>query len=119
MADLTHGRWARMPAGESGFEGFCDLADLLSSFEKGAADDSDITKGEEAEVDGQPAIELITVEKDAEDPTISWVSTADEGHYVLRMERTGENAGTVTMSDFNEPVSVTAPTGDDNVVGLG
>jgi hypothetical protein len=106
-------RWAKLPPGTSGFANVCDLDGFLGGFDVTESADVELTKGEQGEVDGQPAIELLTQE---DEPTSVWVSTGDD-HYVLKLERAGDDPLKVTLSDFDEPVEVTAPS-EDQVVDL-
>ncbi len=115
VASLLGDRWALMPSGEGGFESVCDLDNLLAGFD--ATDDAarEVTRGAEDEVEGQPAVELVA-EADGGTSRI-WVASGGERHYILRLERDGEDAGRITLSDFDEPVEVTAPD-EDQVVDL-
>ena len=109
-------RWAKQ-AGTGGFGSFCDLDSLLSSFEDDEGSDAeeakDPTVGDVVEYDGQQALQLVT-EQDSGTTTV-WVA-AEGAHYILRMENVGETEpGTITMTDFNEPLEVEAPAEDDYI----
>lgn len=113
MEEMVGDRWAMLPAGEGGFESFCDLDALLEEFDTSDASETTVEKGEEGEFDSQPAIQLTSDEDGG--TTIIWVATSGEDHYILSMERSGDEAGTITMSDFNVPVEVTEPAEEDVV----
>ncbi len=117
IRDLVGDKWAKMPSGTTTFDSFCDLDGLLSEFAD-TKGDKPVSKGQTGEVDGEPAIELIT----EEDPgtTHVWVSTSDKGHYILKIEREGggKDKGVITLGAFNDPLDLTAP-GQDEVVDLG
>lgn len=108
-------KWAKLPAGEEGFSSICDLDELL----KDLGDDKDekkATKGDTSEVDGTEAIEII--QKDGDETTTTWVATEGE-HYILKMEKKGgDESGSFTFSEFDEPVEVKEPAPAD-VVDLG
>lgn len=115
MQEMLGDRWAKLPAGQGGFESFCDLDSLLADF--GTEDDGSttVTKGDEGEVDGQPALQLVT-DEDGGSTTV-WVATSGEDHYILSIERSGEQSGSITLSGFNEPVEATEPS-DAEVMDL-
>ena len=78
-----------------------------------AEEAKDPTVGDVVEYDGQQALQLVT-EQDSGTTTV-WVA-AEGAHYILRMENVGETEpGTITMTDFNEPLEVEAPAEDDYI----
>lgn len=110
MEEMVGDRWAKMPAGAGGFESFCDLDTLLEDFDVDSTDTT-IVKGEEGEVDGVPALQLTSDEDGG--TTTMWVASSGDDHFILKIERSGDEAGDITMTDFNEPVEVTEPSEDD------
>ena len=49
-------------------------------------------------------------------PVTAWVR-AEGKHYIVKLERTGDESGTVEFSDYDEPVETEAPA-EDEVVDL-
>lgn len=85
----------------------CDLQDLLEEVD--TADD--VEKGEETEVDGEDAIELIS-KKDGETTTVSVATGGD--HYMLKVvTEGGDEPGTMLLTDHDEDVQTERP---DNVI---
>ncbi|WP_217242397.1 hypothetical protein [Streptomyces sp. AC555_RSS877] len=108
--ELLAGKWTRMSAkGQDAQDiaSFCDLATVLGDAEDGR---SDATRGKTTTVDGAPAIVLR--EKDGKDRYTLYVATEGEP-YLLRVDNTsGKDAGTLTFTDFDEPVPAQRPSGD-------
>ncbi|MGW0422472.1 hypothetical protein [Streptomyces sp. NPDC003015] len=89
------------------FEGFCDLGTVLDGAEDG---NSDASRGKTATVDGTPAITLH--EKDGKERYTLYVATEGKP-YLLRIDSTaGADQGSVTFSDFDEPVPAQKPAGE-------
>ncbi|MFN8195535.1 MAG: hypothetical protein U0R80_14790 [Nocardioidaceae bacterium] len=110
---LIGDRWAKQ-AGTGGFGSFCDLDGLLSSFEDDGSDSEDPTVGDVEDLDGQQAVKLSSKDSSGDDVAV-WVS-AEDPHYILKLETSSaSDPGTVTLSDFNEPVDVEAPAEDEYV----
>jgi hypothetical protein len=102
-------KWAQLPSGSS-FESFCDLDALLDQFDE-EKPGTTVTKGEVGELAGEPTVQLITEEKGG--TTTTWVTTGEQ-HYIIQIERVGgDQPGTITLSEFNEPLDVTAPTAEE------
>lgn len=102
-------KWAQLPTG-SGFDSFCDLDALLDQFDE-EKPGTTVTKGEVGELDGEPTVQLISDEKGG--TTTTWVTTGED-HYIVQIERVGgEQPGTITLGEFNEPLEVTAPADEE------
>lgn len=105
-------KWVLMPGEEGNFTELCDLDELLSDM--GGEEDAKAEVEGTEEVDGEETVQVAT-ETDEGDPLTVWVTT-DEPHHILKMEVTeGEEPGTITMSDFDEEIDVTAPAKDEVV----
>ncbi|MFC7894628.1 hypothetical protein [Streptomyces sp. NPDC057381] len=114
LVSLLAGRWTKMSAtgpDAKDMTSFCDLDTMLDDAD-GDADDSDpvLTRGEATTVDGTPV--LVLWETDGADRSKLYI--ASEGKpYLVRFESKSENdAGTLTFSDYDEPVPADVPTGD-------
>ncbi|MER6674918.1 hypothetical protein [Streptomyces sp. NPDC000983] len=107
---LLAGQWTKMSATGEGAEeltSFCDLDAILGDDTDGK---SDATRGETSTIDGTPAIALH--EKDGEDDHTLYVATEGEP-YVLRMvSKSAADPGSLTFSNYDEPVAADKPTGD-------
>lgn len=120
---MLAGKWTRMSAkgaDAKDIAGFCDLDAVLGGAEDLNADASPggenatVTRGGTATVDGVPA--LVLHAKDGKDSYTLYVATRGKP-YLLRMDsKSADDPGTITFSDFDEPVPARKPTG--NVVDL-
>jgi len=92
----------------------CDLDRILESLDKDNGTED--AKGDIAEVNGLQAIEITT--KQDGGTTHAWVAL-DGKHYVLKVESEGgTEPGTLTFSDFNKELKLTAPA-DEEVIDFG
>ncbi|MEV5428616.1 hypothetical protein [Streptomyces sp. NPDC052701] len=107
---LLAGKWTKMSAKGADAEditGFCDLDTVLGGAEDGR---SDATRGETTSVDGRPAIVLH--ERDGKDTYTAYVATEGEP-YLLRIDsRSDKDPGSLTFSDYDEPVPARKPGGE-------
>ena len=104
-------KWALIPPEQADFASLCDLEEVL-----GDIDDEDMAaeKGEESEVDGESAVAVVGEDDDGGEIT-AWVAV-DDPHYLLKLEKEGgEESGSFTFSDFDEPVDIEAPAEEDVV----
>lgn len=107
---LLAGKWTKMSAkGEDAKDiaGFCDLDTVL-----GEADDadSDASRGQATSVNGTPAIVLH--ERDGKDRYTLYVATEGKP-YLLRVDSASTtDPGTLTFSEYDEPVPAQKPNGD-------
>lgn len=117
---MLAGKWTKMSAtGQDAKDiaGFCDLDSVLGGPEgvdSDASDDSGadatVSRGRTTTIDGTPALVLNAV--DGKDRYSLYV--ASEGKpYLLRMDSTSaDDPGTLTFSEFDQPVSAQKPTGE-------
>ncbi|GAB2763402.1 hypothetical protein [Streptomyces bullii] len=107
---LLAGKWTKMSATGADAKDiatFCDLDSVLGGTEDGH---SLATRGKTTTVDGTPALTLH--EKDRKERHTLYVATEDEP-YVLRLDSlTPGDKGSITLSDYNEPVPAQKPSGD-------
>ncbi|MFB8042657.1 hypothetical protein ACFC8F_15365 [Streptomyces hydrogenans] len=114
VIELVKGRWLKIAPGQAGSADLgevCDLDSLLDDL--GKDDRSGFTRGPDREVDRTPVATL--VEKESGETTT--VSVAQEGKpYIRQVVRTGgDEPGSMTLSEFDRPVRVTAPPADETV----
>lgn len=89
------------------FTSFCDLEGLLDEIT--SPDDSeDFEKDGTEDVDGEEAVKI-----KGED-SIAYIA-ADEPHYILKLEGSGDDEGAITFSAFDDEIEVEAPAADDIV----
>ncbi|WP_081239245.1 hypothetical protein [Streptomyces viridosporus] len=106
---LLAGKWTKMSLKSADAEemaGFCDLDQVLGDLQDGR---SEATRGKTTTVDGTPAITL--EEREGEDRFTLYVATEGEP-YLLRVDSTSAaDPGSLTFTDYGEPVPVREPTG--------
>ncbi|GGY32585.1 hypothetical protein [Streptomyces omiyaensis] len=117
VIELVKGRWLKIAPGQAGSADLgevCDLDSLLDGLGGDREDREGLTRGPDREVDGTPVATLV---KEETDETTTTVSVAQEGKpYIRQVVRTGgDEPGTMTLSDFDRPVEVTAPPADETV----
>ncbi len=70
--------------------------------------------GEQSEVDGIAVVAVESTDEDGE--TSTGYIAVEEPHHLVRIEKTeGEDTGTVTFTEFDEPLEVEAPADEDTV----
>ncbi len=113
VIELVDGRWVVLGE-EDGFAEFCDLDQLLDELVEDSDTESTYETGEQSEIDGITVVAVDSTDEDGEAST-GYVAV-EEPHYLVRIEKTeGEDTGTVTFSEFDEPIEVEAPAEDDTV----
>jgi hypothetical protein len=113
MMAVAEDAWVRTPRGAGYFLPQCDYKVILPTLTTGDAKAA--TKGKETEVDGVPAIAISSSEGDV--TSTAWIAT-DAPHYLLKLTtKGGKDAGTFTLSDFDEPVDASLPA-DAKVIDL-
>lgn len=101
-------KYIKLPKGDSSFDQFTDW----DGFWKGALSaEGTVKKGDVTEFDGKQTIQLI----DSKDQGILFVSL--EGEPLPLGVKSGTDKGTMTLSDWNEPVALEPPS-DKDVVDL-
>ncbi|MFB6842595.1 hypothetical protein [Streptomyces sp. NPDC056361] len=117
MSAMLKGRWLKMPnesgAGEGGAGAFCDLKQIVKDMDE-ETPRKGMTREADADVDGKPA--AVLSKKDKAETTTFYVAKDAAKPYVLRVVTTGgDEPGTVDLSDFDKPVTVTVPPADQTV----
>ncbi|MBZ5740962.1 hypothetical protein [Nocardioides mangrovi] len=109
-------KWVVIPSDEDSFNQFCDLDELLDQML--TSDDSSAstyTTKDTSEIDGDT---VVAVDDESDDGTSTGYVLVDSPHYLVKIDKTGgDSSGTVTFTDFDEDVDVSAPA-DDEVVDL-
>ncbi|MFJ8657671.1 hypothetical protein [Streptomyces sp. NPDC093795] len=116
MSALLKGRWLKMPAGsgEDDPAAFCDLKTIVKDMDE-ETPRKGMTRGADADVDGKPAV-VLTKKGEKGETTTMYVAKDSAKPYVLRVVETGgKEPGTVTLSDYDKPVTATPPPADQVV----
>lgn len=109
LAELLKGRWMKAPAKNANKMGdACNLDALLKKMDDGHT--SGATKGAPAEINGQKAITL-TRKEGAETHTF-YIATEGQPYFLKAVTEGGDEPNTMSFSDYNKPVAVTAPPAD-------
>ncbi|EFL40956.1 hypothetical protein [Streptomyces griseoflavus] len=107
---LLAGKWTRMSAEGADAEELAELCDLDQIFDGAKKGDSGATRGKTTTIDGTPAITLTA--RDGADRYTLYVATEGEP-YLLRLDSASTTEpGSLTFSDYDEPVPVEKPAGD-------
>ncbi|MGW9452301.1 hypothetical protein [Streptomyces sp. NPDC055632] len=108
---LLAGRWAKTSYEEgSSLSGFCDLRNVFEG-----DDTTGLTRGEDTEVGGVPAVTLTGKADGGGTRTLHIAKDADKPYFLRVVETGGEETGEITFGDFGRPVSVTVPPADRTV----
>ncbi|MEW1900666.1 hypothetical protein [Streptomyces sp. NPDC086147] len=109
---LLAGRWAKTSYEEgSSLSGFCDLRNVFEDDDRATG----LTRGEDTEVGGVPAVTLTGEADGGGTRTLHIAKDADRPYFLRVVETGGEKTGEITFGDFDRPVSVTAPPADRTV----
>ncbi|GAA0607194.1 hypothetical protein [Streptomyces crystallinus] len=124
MIEVLKGRWMKMPTdtpstskkrhGKTSGDDlsqFCVLSELVSGMDDDKGDRTGMTQGPDTVVAGVPAV---TLTKDRGDGSTVTMYVAKQGPARLLKvaENGGDEPGTVTFSDYDKPVTITAPPAD-------
>ncbi|RJS45947.1 hypothetical protein [Nocardioides cavernaquae] len=113
MMAVAEDAWVRTPRGAGYFLPQCDFKVIVPTLTTGDAKAA--TKGKESEVDGESAVAITSSEGGV--TSTAWIAT-DAPHHLLKLTtKGGKDAGTFTLSDFDEPVDASLPA-DAKVIDL-
>ena len=104
VARLLAGKWFVVPAGSSGFGSFTPFTDLQRLMNQILTASGRVEKGEETKVGDQPAITLT----DTKNGGTLYVATTGPA-YPLQLKPGKSKTGTISFTDWDEPVTLTAP----------
>ncbi|MFK8910914.1 hypothetical protein [Streptomyces sp. YS-3] len=124
MVELLKGRWMKLPTeapsksrkrhgkgSDDDMGQFCVLSELVSGMDDDKSDRTGMTKGADTVVAGVPAVTLTKKKSDGSAVTM-YVAKRGPAHLLKVAETGGTEPGTVTFSDYDKPVRITAPPGD-------
>jgi hypothetical protein len=113
MIAVAEDAWVRTPREAGYFLPQCDFKVIVPTLTTGDAKAA--TKGEESEVDGESAVAISSSEGGV--TSTAWIAT-DAPHHLLKLTtKGGKDAGTFTLSGFDEPVDAALPA-DAKVIDL-
>lgn len=96
------------------FEQFCDIEEFVSSLFEDDTDETFEVSGTE-DLDGE---EVVAIEQDdSEEGLSTGYIRVDEPHHMMKIEKEGDDGGSVVFSQFDEELEVSAPS-DDEIVDL-
>jgi hypothetical protein len=105
-AQLLQGKWLKAPAGSGELASLASLTDLSTLIDTALANHGTLTKGHTTTIEGQPAIALL----DAAKSGALYVATTGKP-YPLQITKAGAEKGQVSFNRWNQPVTLTAPSG--------
>jgi hypothetical protein len=106
-AQLLHGKWLKASTSNTSFAGLSSLTDLhklLDAALTTGANSSSLVAAGTSTVGGQPVVGV----KDTTQNGILYVATTGTA-YPLEITKGGTGGGTITFSEWNRPVTLTAP----------
>ncbi len=105
-AQLLHGKWLKASTSNTSFAGLSSLTDLRKLLDAAlSSSHGSLTKVGTSTVNGQSAVGV----KDTTQNGILYVATTGSA-YPLEITKGGASGGTITFSEWNKPVTLTAPT---------
>ncbi|MEU6878148.1 hypothetical protein [Streptomyces sp. NPDC046712] len=112
LAELLKGRWMKMSKANAGeMADLCDLNGLMKDIDKDKSEHKGMTKGPDAVVDGKPAVTL-TKKKSTGETTTMYVAKEGQPFILKVVDVGGDDPGTFVFSEYNKPVTATAPPAD-------
>jgi hypothetical protein len=103
-AALLQGKWLKAPANSGELASLAELTDLSKLIDTALADHGTLSKGGTTTVQGQKAVEL----KDTSKGGTLYVAATGQP-YPLQITKSGAEKGLVTLSRWNQPVTLQAP----------
>jgi hypothetical protein len=112
-AKLLQGRWLQAPATSGEFATLGGLTDIHQLLSSALGQHSSFAKGGTSTIDGKTVIAV----KDTSSGGVVYVATTGKP-YPVQISKTGSTGGKVTFSEWDAPVTITAPTGAINIEKL-
>ncbi|MEU8604230.1 hypothetical protein [Streptomyces parvulus] len=113
-------KWVRMPGNDATTAGVCDKQGFIAAMDEDKSERRGMERGETSEVDGEKALKL-TKKGDGGETLAMYVATEGEPYILRTTTEGGENPGSVTFSEYGEPVKPEQPPAGETVdlKGLG
>jgi hypothetical protein len=115
IAQLIHGRWIKAPTTSKQFHSFAALASVSGIFAEIAAHHGRLVNDGKATFEGQPVVVI----RDVSDDSKLYVAATGTPYPVAIVGGKRKQSGTVTFSDWNRPVSLSAPSGALDISSFG
>jgi len=107
VAQLIHGKWIKAPTTSKQFRPFAALASVSGIFAEIGAHHGRLVNDGKTTFKGQPVVVI----RDASDNSKLYVAATGKPYPVALVGGKGSQTGAVTFSDWNESVSLSAPSG--------
>ena len=105
-AQLLQGKWLKAPADSGELASLAELTNLSKLIDTALSDHGSLAKGSAATITGQKAIAL----KDTSKGGTLYVATTGEP-LPLEITKSGKETGKVVLDRWNQPVTLSAPSG--------
>ena len=106
VAQLLAGKWFEVPATSGGFGSFAPFTNLQELTKQILTASGRVEKGDETTVDGQKAIALTDTKRGG----TLYVATTGPA-YPLELKAGKNNTGSIAFTEWDQPVTLTAPKG--------
>src|SRR5262249_12063048 len=103
---LVSGKWIKPKPGDRSMEGFLQLFDFSGFTHQLLTPDGPVTKAGTKTINGQPAIGL---GDSGPNPGTLWIAATGAPYPLLVEGKAGSTGGSLTFSEFGQPVSPTPP----------
>jgi hypothetical protein len=107
VAQLIHGKWVKAPTTSKQFRSFAALASVSGIFAEIGANHGRLVNDGKTTYAGQPVVVI----RDVSDGSKLYVAATGKPYPVAIAGGRRNQSGTVAFSDWNEPVSLSAPSG--------
>ena len=115
IAQLLHGKWLKASITSGRFASFEPLTNVRLLFDKVASNHGKLANDGAKTFDGQKVVEI----RDTSDNSKLYVSATGTAYPVAIVGGKKSQSGTITFSDWNKPLSVSAPKGAIDISKLG
>ncbi|MFH9818194.1 hypothetical protein [Streptomyces sp. NPDC017230] len=114
MAPKLQDKWVKMPANDATTAGVCDKQGFIAAMDEDKSERQGMKRGSTTEVNGEDALKLTKEAAGGETLTL-YVATEGEPYILKSTSEGGKNPGSVTFSEYGEPVKAEQPPSDQTV----
>jgi hypothetical protein len=107
VAQLLHGKWLKASIISGRFASFAPLTNIGVLFDKVASNHGKLANAGAKTLDGQKVVEI----RDTSDDSKLYVAATGKAYPVAIVGGKKSQSGTITFSDWNKPLQVSAPKG--------
>ena len=115
VAQLLHGKWLKASISSGRFASFEPLTSISLLFDKVASNHGKLANDGAKTFDGQKVVEI----RDTSDNSKLYVAATGKAYPVAIVGGKKGQSGTITFSDWNKPLQVSAPKGALDISKLG